>query len=65
MNLRKLTTQAYFEGLPALVLSSLGGIIAGLILGGMKAELQAIPGLLVLVPALLAIRGNVYGSLGA
>ena len=65
MNLRKLTTQAYFEGLPALVLSSLGGIIAGLILGGMKTELQAIPGLLVLVPALLAIRGNVYGSLGA
>ncbi len=65
MNLRRLTRQAYFEGLPALVLSSFGGIIAGLILGGMKTELQAIPGLLVLVPALLAIRGNVYGSLGA
>jgi len=65
MNLRRLARQAYFEGLPALVLSSFGGIIAGLILGGMKTELQAIPGLLVLVPALLAIRGNVYGSLGA
>jgi mgtE-like transporter len=65
MNLRRLTRQAYFEGLPALVLSSFGGIIAGLILGGMKTELQAIPGLLVLIPALLAIRGNVYGSLGA
>jgi mgtE-like transporter len=64
-NLRRLTRQAYFEGLPALVLSSFGGIIAGLILGGMKTELQAIPGLLVLIPALLAIRGNVYGSLGA
>tara|TARA_A100001037_G_scaffold306698_1_gene354240 strand:+ start:18749 stop:19330 length:582 start_codon:yes stop_codon:yes gene_type:complete len=65
MNLRKLTLQAYLEALPALVLSSLGGIIAGLILGSMTNELQSIPGLLVLIPALLAIRGNVYGSLGA
>jgi mgtE-like transporter len=31
----------------------------------MRAELRAVPGLLVLVPALLATRGNVYGSLGA
>ena len=65
MGLRELTKEAYFEGLPALVLSSFGGIIAGIILGGMKAEIQAVPGLLVLIPALLAIRGNVYGSLGA
>tara|TARA_B100000029_G_C17552700_1_gene950662 strand:- start:774 stop:1355 length:582 start_codon:yes stop_codon:yes gene_type:complete len=65
MNLRKLTLQAYLEAFPALVLSSLGGIIAGLILGSMTNELQSIPGLLVLIPALLAIRGNVYGSLGA
>jgi mgtE-like transporter len=31
----------------------------------MDAELRRIQGLLVLVPALLATRGNVYGSLGA
>ncbi|PSQ57981.1 hypothetical protein BRD18_06935 [Halobacteriales archaeon SW_7_71_33] len=31
----------------------------------MRAELRAVPGLLALVPALLATRGNVYGSLGA
>jgi mgtE-like transporter len=40
-------------------------LLAGVVLGGMRADLRAVPGLLVLVPALLATRGNVYGSLGA
>jgi mgtE-like transporter len=56
---------AYRETLPALLASLVGGLFAGVVLGGMKAELRAVPGLLVLVPALLATRGNVYGSLGA
>lgn len=56
---------AYREALPALVASLVGGLIAGLVLSGMRAELRGVPGLLVLVPALLATRGNVYGSLGA
>lgn len=56
---------AYKAALPALGLSLVGGLLAGVVLGGMQAELRAVPGLLVLVPALLATRGNVYGSLGA
>jgi mgtE-like transporter len=40
-------------------------LLAGVVLGSMDAEFRAVPGLLVLVPALLATRGNVYGSLGA
>jgi mgtE-like transporter len=47
------------------VASLVGGLVAGVVLGGMRPELRAVPGLLVLIPALLATRGNVYGSLGA
>ncbi|PSP63292.1 hypothetical protein BRC79_11510 [Halobacteriales archaeon QH_8_67_27] len=31
----------------------------------MESQLEAVPGLLVVVPAFLAIRGSVYGSLGS
>ena len=65
MTVRKVATDAYREGLPALAVSAVGGLLAGVVLGGMRAEFRAVPGLLVLVPALLATRGNVYGSLGA
>ncbi|MEF8784631.1 MAG: magnesium transporter [Haloarculaceae archaeon] len=65
MTIRTVVAAAYREGLPALAASAVGGLLAGVVLGGMRAEFQAVPGLLVLVPALLATRGNVYGSLGA
>ncbi|PSQ02618.1 hypothetical protein BRC94_01135 [Halobacteriales archaeon QS_5_70_17] len=65
MTVREVTVEAYREALPILLLSAAGGLFAGVVLGGMEAELEAVPGLLLLVPALLATRGNVYGSLGA
>ena len=65
MTVREVAREAYREGAPALAASAVGGLVAGAVLGGMRAEFRAVPGLLVLVPALLATRGNVYGSLGA
>lgn len=65
MTVREVTATAYREALPILAVSAVGGLFAGLVLGGMEAELREVSGLLVLVPALLATRGNVYGSLGA
>lgn len=65
MTVRKVALEAYRESLPVLALSAVGGLFAGVVLGGMDAELEQVAGLLVLVPALLATRGNVYGSLGA
>jgi mgtE-like transporter len=65
MTVREVAAEAYREALPALAASMVGGLFAGVVLGGMRVELRQIPGLLVLVPALLATRGNVYGSLGA
>ncbi|WP_458208263.1 magnesium transporter [Haladaptatus sp. NG-SE-30] len=65
MTVREVAAEAYREALPALAASMVGGLFAGIVLGGMRAELREVQGLLVLVPALLATRGNVYGSLGA
>ena len=65
MTVREVAAEAYRDALPALVASLAGGLLAGVVLGGMRPELRAVPGLLVLIPALLATRGNVYGSLGA
>ncbi len=65
MTVRDTAARAYREALPALAASTVGGLFAGWVLGGMRPELRAVPGLLVLVPALLATRGNVYGALGA
>ncbi|GAA0224111.1 magnesium transporter [Haladaptatus pallidirubidus] len=65
MSVREVAIEAYREALPALAASVVGGLFAGVVLGGMRAELREVQGLLVLVPALLATRGNVYGSLGA
>lgn len=65
MSMGSVARDAYREGLPALGASTIGGLFAGVVLGGMRSELGMVSGLLVLVPALLATRGNVYGSLGA
>ena len=65
MGIRETADEAYREALPALATSAVGGLLAGVVLGGMRAELRAIEGLLVLVPALLATRGSVFGSFGA
>jgi len=65
MGIRETAEEAYREALPALAVSAVGGLFAGVVLGGMRAELRAVEGLLVLVPALLATRGSVFGSFGA
>lgn len=65
MSVRGVVAGVYRETLPVLVVSTVGGLFAGVILGEMGKQLSAVPGLLVLVPALLATRGNVYGAFGA
>ena len=52
------------QGLVALGLNSSTSLVAGAILGSLTATFVARPGLLVLVPAAIGLRGNVFGSLG-
>lgn len=49
----------------ALLISSGGDLLAGLTLGAITGTLEALPGLLVLVPAAIGMRGNIFGALGS
>jgi mgtE-like transporter len=53
------------QGLAALFVSSAGDLAAGLTLGSITHTLERLPGLLVLVPAAIGMRGNIFGALGS
>src|SRR5438132_12583924 len=53
------------QGLAALLVSSGGDLLAGLTLGAITHTLEALPGLLVLIPAAIGMRGNIFGALGS
>lgn len=53
------------EILPALVLASGGALGAGALLGAMVPQLREAAGVLVMVPGLMALRGNINGAMGA
>ena len=52
-------------GFVAHLLATATGLVAGLVLGSITDTLEALPGLLVLVPAAVGLRGNVFGALGS
>ncbi|MBI0583089.1 MAG: magnesium transporter [Methanomassiliicoccus sp.] len=52
-------------GLVALMISSLGDLLAGATLGAMTNTLQLLPGLMILIPPAIGMRGNVFGALGS
>ena len=52
-------------GFVAHLLATATGLVAGLVLGSLTGTLEALPGLLVLVPAAVGLRGNVFGALGS
>lgn len=53
------------QGMGALLVSSMGDLAAGLALGFMTGTLERLPGLIVLVPAAIGMRGNIFGALGS
>ena len=57
----------YRGALPVILVSLVAGLFAGTVLGSetMRQGIESVPGILVLLPAFLATRGGVYGSLGA
>lgn len=50
------------ESLIALLICAIGDLCAGLILGKMTFFLEAFPGLLVIIPGAIGMRGNIFGS---
>lgn len=53
------------ESLPLLLAMAVLEVVAGSFLGQMEASLDRLPGLLALVPAVLALRGNISTSMGS
>ncbi len=53
------------QSLVALGLSTLTSLAAGVTLGAITGTLERLPGLLVLVPASIGMRGNIFGALGS
>ncbi|HEX2024905.1 MAG TPA: magnesium transporter [Actinomycetota bacterium] len=53
------------QGFVALVISSLGSLVAGVALGSITGTLERLPGLMVMVPAAIGMRGNIFGALGS
>ena len=53
------------EALPFELMATVGGVIAGIIFSGMTNELQMIPGLIVIYPGVLGLRGNISSTLGS
>jgi mgtE-like transporter len=52
-------------GFVALLISSGGDLVTGLTLASITHTLKLLPGLIVLVPAAIGMRGNVFGALGS
>jgi mgtE-like transporter len=53
------------QSLPLLIMCGLGAIVAGSTLGLMTDLFEKIPGLLIVIPAIIDMRGNISAALGS
>lgn len=53
------------QGLVALTLSTLAAFVAGLTLSAFESRLRVVPGLVILIPASVGMRGVISGATGA
>ncbi len=49
----------------AIFLSIITSVLAGLFLGNLKETLLLLPGLIILIPGAMSMRGNIFGALGS
>lgn len=53
------------EALPFELIAVLGGILSGFLFSNFESKFSEIPGLLVLVPGIMGLRGSISSSLGS
>ena len=56
---------AFRDSFIALVIAALASLVAGLTLAAGTGTLEELPGLLLLVPAAIAVKGNIFGAVGS
>ena len=57
--------RTFRQGFVALLASTAAAFVAGLVLGSITGTLEALPGLIVLIPASVGLRGTIFGAIGA
>ena len=58
------TGDATRQSLVALVFNSLSSLVAGVVLGSIVYRFEELPGLLLMVPAAIGLRGNIFSTFG-
>lgn len=58
------TSDAARQSLVALLFNSATSFVAGAVLGSITGTFEALPGLIVMVPAAIGLRGNIFGTFG-
>lgn len=53
------------QGFVALLVSTGAALVAGVTLGSISHTLEALPGLIILIPAANGMRGTIFGAIGA
>jgi len=61
----KMNFRDFEESVAALILSTFGALITGLVMGHGSERLVIIPALVLLIPPTIGLRGNIYASLGS
>lgn len=64
MDLLGPTGDATRQSLTALVFNSLTSLLAGAVLGSIVDSFEELPGLLLMVPAAIGLRGNIFSTFG-
>ncbi len=62
---RNVALEILLQSLPILLVTSVGEVIAGSVLGKMSYAMEMIPGLIVLIPSIMDLRGNIGTALGS
>jgi len=55
----------FILGFMALMISSVGDLLAGIALLSMRGALETIVGLIILIPPAIGMRGNIFGAMGS
>jgi mgtE-like transporter len=58
-------TRTLRQGAVALAISTAAGFVAGITLAHLTGTLESLPGLLVLIPAAVGMKGTIFGAIGA
>jgi len=64
-SLKNLISKDFKESLVSLLMSTMGDLITGIIMGVSTSSLEMLPSLIILIPPAIGMRGNIFASLGS